>query len=163
LPGRRAAQRHRCCGGRVHQVRHRRHLVGDPDRGRDRHGTGQPAPVKVALISEGTYPFAMGGVSVWCDQLIRGLPDYRWDMVAPTVAGGERSVWPSPHNLDRLVSIPLWGGGGGGRRGRPSAAFRSSYEVFLTSLVTPIDPRPERAAVQRSRFLLALRGLYEYA
>jgi glycosyltransferase involved in cell wall biosynthesis len=119
--------------------------------------------VKVALVSEGTYPFAMGGVSVWCDQLIRGLPDYRWDMVALTVDGAERSVWAPPENLDRIVTIPLWGPGGAGRRGRPADSFRSSYEAFLTSLVTPIDPRPERAAVDRSRFLLALRGLYEYS
>ena len=31
--------------------------------------------MRVALVSEGTYPFAMGGVSTWCDQLIRGLPE----------------------------------------------------------------------------------------
>ena len=126
--------------------------------------------MKIALVSEGTYPFAMGGVSVWCDQLIRGLPDYRWDMVALSVDGTERAVWPPPANLDQVVSIPLWGpasrgprGKGHGGRGRPSTSFRRSYEAFLTSLVTPLDPQPERAAVERSRFLLALRGLYEYA
>jgi polysaccharide biosynthesis protein PelF len=120
--------------------------------------------VKIALVSEGTYPFAMGGVSVWCDQLIRGLPDYRWDMVALTVDGAERAVWPPPENLDQVVSLPLWGPGGAtGRRGRPPASFRRSYEAFLTSLVTPLDPHPERAAVERSRFLLSLRGLYEFA
>ncbi len=43
--------------------------------------------MKVALVSEGTYPYAMGGVSVWCDQLMRGLSDYRWEMVALTVDG----------------------------------------------------------------------------
>jgi len=119
--------------------------------------------MKVALVSEGTYPFAMGGVSVWCDQLIRGLPDYRWDMVALTVDGSERSIFAPPDNLDRIVNVPLWGSGGGSRRGRPPASFRSSYAAFLNCLVTPLDPRPERAAVERSRFLLALRGLYEYA
>ncbi len=119
--------------------------------------------MKVALVSEGTYPFAMGGVSVWCDQLIRGLPDYRWDMVALSVDGSERSIFAPPGNLDRVVNIPLWGSGGASRRGRPPASFRSSYAAFLNCLVTPLDPRPERAAVERSRFLLALRGLYEYA
>ena len=32
--------------------------------------------MKIALVSEGTYPYAMGGVSVWCEQLIKGMPDY---------------------------------------------------------------------------------------
>jgi polysaccharide biosynthesis protein PelF len=119
--------------------------------------------MKVALVSEGAYPFAMGGVSVWCDQLIRGLPDYRWDMVALTVDGTEQAIFPAPDNLDRVVNLPLWAPGGESRRGRPPASFRSSYAAFLNCLVTPLDPRPERAAVERSRFLLALRGLYEYA
>jgi glycosyltransferase involved in cell wall biosynthesis len=119
--------------------------------------------VRIALVSEGTYPFAMGGVSVWCDQLIRGMPEHRWDIVALTVDGTERSVWDRPDNLDQVIRIPLWGPGGKSRRGRPAAAFRSAYEAFLAGLVTPLDPRPERAAVHLSRFLFALRGLYEYA
>jgi glycosyltransferase involved in cell wall biosynthesis len=122
--------------------------------------------MRIALVSEGTYPFAMGGVSVWCDQLIRGLPDYRWDMVALTVDGDERSIFDRPENLDRVVQIPLWGPSGRRRRRgsrSTSGAFLSTYRGFLECLVTPLDPSPERAAVQRSRFLLALRGLYEYA
>jgi polysaccharide biosynthesis protein PelF len=85
--------------------------------------------MKVALVSEGTYPYAMGGVSVWCDQLIRGLPDYRWEIVALTVDNTERSVWPAPENLDRVTGIPLWGPALSrrGRRARPGTAFRSSY------------------------------------
>ena len=120
--------------------------------------------MRVALVSEGTYPFAMGGVSVWCDQLIRGLADYRWDMVALTVDGAERSVWDRPDNLDSIIRIPLWGpGAGGGRGGKPSSVFMSAYQALLGCLVTPLDPRPERAALQRSRFVLALRGLREFA
>ncbi|MBT8226250.1 MAG: DUF3492 domain-containing protein, partial [Dactylosporangium sp.] len=65
--------------------------------------------MKIALVSEGTYPYAMGGVSVWCEQLIRGMPDHRWDMVALTVDGAERPVFDLPDNLDHVRSIPLWG------------------------------------------------------
>ena len=36
----------------------------------------------VALIGEGTYPHQFGGVSVWCDQLVRGMPDYDFLLVA---------------------------------------------------------------------------------
>src|SRR6266568_3587547 len=38
--------------------------------------------MKIALMTEGTYPFAFGGVSVWCDQLIRGMPGYDFHLVA---------------------------------------------------------------------------------
>ncbi|MEV8511732.1 GT4 family glycosyltransferase PelF [Dactylosporangium sp. NPDC051484] len=117
-------------------------------------------------MSEGTYPFALGGVSVWCDQLVRGLPEYRWEAVALTVDGRERPRWDMPANVDRVVSIPLWSAGGSGRRrprGRPAAVFRAAYDALLTALTTPPEESPHRAAVQRSRFLLALRGLYEFA
>ena len=36
--------------------------------------------VRVALVNEGTYPYVTGGVSTWCDQLVRGLSDVDWDL-----------------------------------------------------------------------------------
>jgi glycosyltransferase involved in cell wall biosynthesis len=123
--------------------------------------------VKIALVSEGTYPYAMGGVSIWCEQLIRGIPDYRWDVVALTVDGSEQAVFAAPANLDRVHSIPLWGARPDGRhprRGRSGTPFLQAYEVFLRALVTPLETtRSEQGTVSRSMFLLALRGLYEYA
>jgi glycosyltransferase involved in cell wall biosynthesis len=120
--------------------------------------------VRVALVSEGTYPYAMGGVSVWCDQLIRGLPDYRWEVVPLSVDGTEERVWEAPDNLDRVRAIPLWGPTPvrGRRSGRPGPSFASSYEAFLTSILTPLDPRSHEAAVNRRQFVDALRGLFEY-
>ncbi|TDC37518.1 GT4 family glycosyltransferase PelF [Micromonospora sp. KC213] len=129
--------------------------------------------MRIALVSEGTYPYAMGGVSVWCEQLIRGMPEYRWEVVALTVDGSEKPVFDRPANLDRVHSIPLWGGRPPGRRprrgiplpsGRPGAGFIESYEVFLRALVTPLESTLSPAGeVNRSTFLLALRGMFEYA
>lgn len=135
--------------------------------------------MRVALVSEGTYPYAMGGVSIWCEQLIRGMPDYRWEVVALTVDNTEKPVFDQPANLDRVHSIPLWGGRPAGRRprrgalvpsglaalsGLPGAGFVESYEVFLRALVTPLEStRSQQGAVNRSTFLLALRGMFEYA
>jgi glycosyltransferase involved in cell wall biosynthesis len=105
-------------------------------------------------------------VSLWCDQLIRGLPEYRWEMVALTVDGSERELWTQPDNLEYTRAIPMWGAApvrrGRRRTGAPGKEFANAYESFLTALVTPLDPRSDEAAVSRSRFLLALRGLYEY-
>lgn len=128
--------------------------------------------MRVALVSEGTYPYAMGGVSIWCEQLIRGMPDYRWEVVALTVDNTEEPVFDQPANLDRVHSIPLWGGRPSGRRPRregllasgvPGAGFVESYEMFLRALVTPLEStRSQAGAVNRSTFLLALRGMFEY-
>jgi polysaccharide biosynthesis protein PelF len=121
--------------------------------------------VKIALVSEGTYPYAMGGVSVWCDQLIRGMPDYRWDMVALTGDGREQTIWEAPDNLVALRPVPLWGPGPTGRRGarRARPMFAPAYRTFLTALLTPLDPRSEQAATHRSDFERGLRGLYDVA
>jgi glycosyltransferase involved in cell wall biosynthesis len=124
--------------------------------------------VKVALVSEGTYPYAMGGVSVWCEQLIVGMPDYSWDVVAITVDGGETPVFERPENLDTLHVIPLWGPrpagrGRPGRRarrgGRPTAEFLSMYEAFVAALLADADD----VAGGRDRFLVTLRAIFEYA
>ncbi|MCA2178227.1 GT4 family glycosyltransferase PelF [Nonomuraea glycinis] len=114
--------------------------------------------MKVTLVSEGTYPFAMGGVSVWMDQLIRGMPDYRWDVVAMTVDGGERPVWDLPANLEQVISIPLWKGGYR-RSGRPpGAAFGEAYGRFLQIVLTPAV-----MGAGSEEFLSALESLYGFA
>jgi glycosyltransferase involved in cell wall biosynthesis len=127
--------------------------------------------MKVALVSEGTYPYAMGGVSVWCDQLIRGLSDYRWEMVPLVVDGSERQVWELPDNLDDVRPIPLWGAALTRKRrsGRSRTlrnqriVFASAYQRFLASLLRPLEPRSDGAMVDRGLFAYALWGLYEYA
>ena len=45
--------------------------------------------MKVALITEGTYPLHPGGVAAWCDQLVRGLPEVRFEVVALSGSGRE--------------------------------------------------------------------------
>jgi len=119
--------------------------------------------MRIALVSEGTYPFAVGGVSTWCDQLIRGLPDHRWTMVALTEGRDERFLWKSPDNLDDVLRIPLWTPHSGGGSRRPGSGLASSYDGLLQAMLTQQDPRSAQAMVARSRFLLALRGIYEYA
>ncbi|MBV8956190.1 MAG: DUF3492 domain-containing protein, partial [Solirubrobacterales bacterium] len=40
------------------------------------------------IITEGTYPYAVGGVSSWCDAVIGGLGHIDWE-VLPIVAGSK--------------------------------------------------------------------------
>jgi glycosyltransferase involved in cell wall biosynthesis len=62
----------------------------------------------IALITEGTYPYATGGVSVWCDQLVRTLSADTFDVYALTGSGLEPTAWQFPGNVRRFVPVPLW-------------------------------------------------------
>ena len=116
--------------------------------------------MKIALMTEGTYPFAFGGVSVWCDQLIRGMPGYEFHVVALVATAAEPAVWALPDNVVSLVKMPLWGPapvaapgqrGGGRRAGLPLRLLRQLIENLL-------DPY----AGARQRFGVVLRELHEY-
>src|ERR1700722_8499618 len=65
--------------------------------------------MRVVLTAEGTYPHQFGGVSVWCDQLIRGLSGYEFAVVALVATGAEPVRWELPSHLSQLVTLPLWG------------------------------------------------------
>ncbi len=61
------------------------------------------------MITEGTYPYAVGGVSSWCDVLISGLQEIDWDIL-PVVAGGKRvrKCFTLPPNARLRRPIELW-------------------------------------------------------
>jgi glycosyltransferase involved in cell wall biosynthesis len=65
--------------------------------------------MKVALVTEGTYPIVTGGVSTWCDQLLRGMPEHEWTVVGLTATGNEPSVWDRPDSVSSVVLFPMWG------------------------------------------------------
>jgi glycosyltransferase involved in cell wall biosynthesis len=90
--------------------------------------------MKVALTAEGTYPHQFGGVSVWCDQLIRGLPDHDFKLVALVASGAEPVRWSLPPNVSSLTTIPLWG---------------------------PLPPVPWRSRLRRNRLLPPIRDLID--
>jgi glycosyltransferase involved in cell wall biosynthesis len=66
-------------------------------------------PLAVALVNEGTYPYVTGGVSTWCDQLVRGLSEVTWHLV--TIVGVEpaRPALAVPDNVGSLITVPVWG------------------------------------------------------
>jgi polysaccharide biosynthesis protein PelF len=127
---------------------------------RVRRATGS---LRVALVGEGAYPFNPGGVSLFCHQLIHGMPEYSFTAVALTVDGTERSSWPRPANLTEVVNIPLWGPRLRRRHGRriPLASFDEHYEILLRSIFRPLVREYE--VVSAEEFVMALHGLYEYA
>ena len=88
------------------------------------------------MVTEGTYPQAFGGVSVWCDQLLRGLHPHTFDVYAIGVTGKEPHAWELPSNVT-VHSVPLWGPPvRPPRRGR-RAEIGDAYRLLLESLVAP--------------------------
>ena len=112
----------------------------------------------IALMTEGTYPHSFGGVSVWCDQLVRGMADYDYHVVA-LVGGGEgRVAWELPANVTSVTAIPLWGNDLGNRTAGRTARrrFAPLGPEFLASLLDTSD-------TATARFGAVLRRLFEYA
>ncbi|MFF4173100.1 GT4 family glycosyltransferase PelF [Streptomyces sp. NPDC001744] len=107
-----------------------------------RHGARRPGAPRVTLLTEGTYPHSHGGVSVWCDQLVTGMPDIDFDVLAVTGSGREALAWDLPAHVSSVLSVPMWGPAPEGRpaRGRTAGRLADAYEKFLTAL---LDPRAE--------------------
>jgi glycosyltransferase involved in cell wall biosynthesis len=93
--------------------------------------------LNVSLITEGTYPFHDGGVSVWCDQIVRGLAPDRFRIDAITAGTDDTVCWEFPDNVVAVRRIPLWGQTGGRRPARRlDRTVRQALESFLTSIAT---------------------------
>jgi polysaccharide biosynthesis protein PelF len=65
--------------------------------------------MRIALITEGTYPYERGGIATWCEQLVTGLSDHAFDVVAVVAHPFQRTVHALPPNVRTLRSVPLWG------------------------------------------------------
>ncbi|MGO4462638.1 GT4 family glycosyltransferase PelF [Streptomyces sp. M-16] len=96
----------------------------------------------VTMLTEGTYPHVHGGVSTWCDQLVRGMPEVDFNVIALTGSGREPVTWELPRNVYRHTSFPLWGPPPSrtrrsALRGKAHRRFAALYETFLLSLIDP--------------------------
>jgi glycosyltransferase involved in cell wall biosynthesis len=113
--------------------------------------------MKVALVGEGTYPHQFGGVSVWCDQLVRGLPQYDFTLIPLVATGNEPMRWELPDNVKSVVTIPLWG--------RPPALplrarlSRRRADSLLAELVDVLLTRPDQA---QDRFSEVMHELFTF-
>ena len=106
-------------------------------------------------MTEGTYPYGFGGVSVWCDQLIRGMPGYDFQLVAIVATEAEQMVWSLPDNVTATDKVLLWGPSparrAAGRRDRlPTRLLRDLIDALLDSSA-------------QARFAGTLRELFEFS
>ncbi|GIH06889.1 lipopolysaccharide glycosyltransferase, putative [Rhizocola hellebori] len=80
--------------------------------------------MRVALINEGTYPYVQGGVSTWCDQLVRGLSEVTWHLVTIVGPATVKPVVQLSDNVASLTPVPIWDASKAPRRRRDDAAAR---------------------------------------
>ncbi len=92
--------------------------------------------MEITLITEGTYPYHLGGVSVWCDQLLREIPEHRFSVLAISASGAEKKMYAPPANVARVETVPLWAHVARRKAGPVlSRRFRPFQEAFFRSLV----------------------------
>lgn len=73
---------------------------------RDRSG---PSDLHVVLTTEGTYPHFRGGVSTWCEALMRGMPETDFTVWALMMNPFISSQYVLPRNVKHFFGLPLWG------------------------------------------------------
>jgi glycosyltransferase involved in cell wall biosynthesis len=67
------------------------------------------AALSVLLTTEGTYPYAAGGVSTWCDALLRNTPDVRYTLLPIMMNPHIEARFDPPANVRNIINVPLWG------------------------------------------------------
>jgi polysaccharide biosynthesis protein PelF len=65
--------------------------------------------LSVLMTTEGTYPYSAGGVSTWCDALLRNTPDVRWTLLPLMMNPHIEQKFRAPDNVRRILNVPLWG------------------------------------------------------
>jgi glycosyltransferase involved in cell wall biosynthesis len=67
------------------------------------------APLSVLMTAEGTYPYAAGGVSTWCDALLRNTPDVSYVLLPIMMNPHIEARFEPPPNVRSIINVPLWG------------------------------------------------------
>jgi glycosyltransferase involved in cell wall biosynthesis len=117
--------------------------------------------MRIALVSEGAYPIVTGGVSTWCDQLVRGMPEHEWTVVGVTATGTERPVWAMPSSVSSVILQGLWGAGPPPARRPwrgpdPRVAAELALERLWTAALAPDDDHAVDEAEAALRRLVEL-------
>jgi polysaccharide biosynthesis protein PelF len=125
--------------------------------------------VKVLLTTEGTFPYAAGGVSTWASSLIRGLPQHDFTVEAVVANPPGQPVHEVPPNAT-VLPLPLWGSelieeylwlGGGQRRRR-----RTTAKSVGTQLLPHMDVLLDQLLAANSEpasVATALAGIADFA
>ncbi|CAM5385270.1 hypothetical protein SMICM304S_10653 [Streptomyces microflavus] len=141
--------------------------------------------MRIGLLTDGGYPYATGESRLWCDRLVRGLPQHEFDLFALSrSAHQEDQGWVRlPHHVSRVRTAPLWTPEDGTLRGSGERGLlarlvtgggvsfgrrdRRRFAHHLTALATAIcateDAGPDPATGEGPGAELFTEGLYGLA
>ncbi|WP_030207180.1 glycosyltransferase [Streptomyces bikiniensis] len=131
--------------------------------------------MRIALLTEGGYPYAVGESGVWCERLVRGLGQHRFDLYAVGRPSATGASLPLPPNARLVRAADSEGASGNlleraalgparaarrayGRRDR--RRFTEAYERLATGLCAEEDTTGDAADDLAGAFA---EGLYELA
>ncbi|MFD6886783.1 DUF3492 domain-containing protein [Streptomyces sp. NPDC059957] len=109
--------------------------------------------MRIGLLTEGGYPYATGEARLWCDRLVRGLPQHEFELYALSRSADqeERGRVPLPPHVTRVRTAPLWAPADDGRSYRRRE--RRRFAAAFTELVRGI------CGADPARFADGLYGL----
>ncbi|MFD5144085.1 DUF3492 domain-containing protein [Streptomyces sp. NPDC058401] len=109
--------------------------------------------MRIGLLTEGGYPYATGEARLWCDRLVRGLPQHEFELYALSRSAEqeERGHVPLPTQVTRVRTAPLWAPADDGRSYRRRE--RRRFAAAFTELVRGI------CGADPARFADGLYGL----
>lgn len=89
------------------------------------------------MTTEGTYPFVVGGVSTWCHQLISGMTDRRWQILAIAGSDCPKPCFVLPSHASLVGRIEPWSEAPSGWR-PPARGVRSDRHSLPAELATAL-------------------------
>jgi polysaccharide biosynthesis protein PelF len=63
---------------------------------------------RVLLTTEGTYPYAVGGVSAWCELIVGALSDFEWHILPIIASHGLPPISTLPAQARLIGPVELW-------------------------------------------------------
>ncbi|MGW4232296.1 DUF3492 domain-containing protein [Streptomyces sp. NPDC004980] len=136
--------------------------------------------MRIGLLTDGGYPYATGESRLWCDRLVRGLPQHEFDLFALSrSAHQEQQGWVRlPDRVGRVRTAPLWAHDedthGARPRGLPSRLAtglgrsygrrdRRRFTAHVTALVGAVCAGTDPGRTEGAGADLFTEGLYGLA
>ncbi|MFJ7153338.1 GT4 family glycosyltransferase PelF [Streptomyces sp. NPDC101118] len=113
--------------------------------------------MRIGLLTEGGYPYATGESRLWCDRLVRGLPQHEFEIYALSRSAEQERAGrvPLPPHVTHVRTAPLWAPDDDGRsHGRRERRRFAGHFRDLVAGVCAGRPEP---------FAQGLYGLAELA